>query len=123
MYHNSKNNGKASARYMFPVPAGAAVCSFRMETTSGKKVKAVVKEVSKAKKEYTAAVAKGKWAGLVEQLTGDGEYGIKQFWKNPDFHQCLSYLSALFRRMRTSRSLLRWVFPSCVPSRLDLKCL
>ena len=36
-------------------------------------VKAVVKERSKARKEFEQASREGKWAGLIEQLTGDGE--------------------------------------------------
>ena len=45
-----------------------------METADGRTVRAVVKEISAAKKEYQNAVSEGKWAGLLEQVTGDGEF-------------------------------------------------
>jgi hypothetical protein len=63
-----------AARYIFPVPANAAVCAFRMETADGTVVRGVVKELVKAQKEYKDAINKGKWAGLLEQVTGDGAY-------------------------------------------------
>ena len=62
------------ARYIFPVPANAAVCAFRMETGDGRVVRGIVKELVKAQNEYKDAVSKGKWAGLLEQVTGDGMY-------------------------------------------------
>ena len=73
VYANTEAIENTAARYIFPVPANAAVCSFRMESADGRTVRAVVKETSAAKREFENAVSEGKWAGLLEQVTGDGE--------------------------------------------------
>ena len=73
MYANDYLWQRTSAHYIFPVPANAAVCSFRMELGDGRCIYAIVKESSQAKEEFEAAVHEGKWAGLLEQSTGDGE--------------------------------------------------
>lgn len=61
------------AKYIFPIPRNAAVCGFRMETMDGRVVKSVVKEVEAAKKDFDIAMSQGKWAGLLNELEGDGE--------------------------------------------------
>ncbi|EJD34882.1 hypothetical protein AURDEDRAFT_176049 [Auricularia subglabra TFB-10046 SS5] len=67
-----RQNGQSSdARYIFPTPASAAICAFRMETSAGRVVRARVKELSQAKDEYEKAVAKDRWAGLLQEVEPD----------------------------------------------------
>lgn len=73
IYSNADVLQNAGARYLFPIPDNAAVCAFRMETADGRAVRSVVKEKELAKQEFKGAVKSGKWAGLLEEITGDGE--------------------------------------------------
>jgi hypothetical protein len=73
VFSNTSNRTDVSAQYVFPVPARAAVCAFEMKTQDGRVVHGVVKEKAQAKKEYDTAVSGGKWAGLVTEVTKDGE--------------------------------------------------
>ena len=79
VYSNSSALKNAEARYLFPVPANAAVCAFSMETAEGM-IRAVVKEKEIASREYENAVSKGTWAGLLEQVTGDGAYSSENLF-------------------------------------------
>jgi hypothetical protein len=45
-----------------------------METTNGQQIKAVVKELSQAQKEFDDAIANDQWAGILYQSAGDGEF-------------------------------------------------
>ncbi|KAJ7147390.1 von Willebrand factor type A domain-containing protein [Mycena filopes] len=54
------------ARYSFPIPVRASVCSFVMIKQDGTQVIGVVKEKQDAKKTYDAAVAQGQQASLME---------------------------------------------------------
>ena len=63
------------ARYVFPVPAHAAVCAFAIRAEGGKTITGVVKEKGLARREHEVAVRQGKLTGLVERVTGDGKYG------------------------------------------------
>ena len=60
-------------KYVFPVPASAAVCAFEMRTEDGRDIVAVAKEKETARKEYEQAVEDGRVTGLVEQVTDDGK--------------------------------------------------
>ena len=46
----------STARYVFPVPAQAAVCGFEMRTEDGRVVTAVAKEREAARKEFQQAI-------------------------------------------------------------------
>ncbi|KAJ7206043.1 vault protein inter-alpha-trypsin domain-containing protein, partial [Mycena pura] len=59
------------ARYSFPIPARAAVCSFAMIKRDGTRVVGVVQEKQEAKETYNKAVAQGQQASLMEQQTPD----------------------------------------------------
>ena len=59
--------------YVFPLPPDAAVCAFKAVIDDKKVIKGIVKEKEEAKKEYTAAIAAGKTAGLLEKEAADGE--------------------------------------------------
>ncbi|GJE93155.1 von Willebrand domain-containing protein [Phanerochaete sordida] len=59
------------AKYIFPVPARAAVCGFQMTAENGTVIKAVAKEREEARKQYEDAVQEGQTAGLVEHIRDD----------------------------------------------------
>ncbi len=65
-----------TAKYVFPVPAQAAVCGFEMRTQDGRVVTAVVMEKDAAKKEFRQAVQQGRMAGLVEHATDDSQWQL-----------------------------------------------
>ncbi|KAI0058597.1 hypothetical protein BV25DRAFT_1890952 [Artomyces pyxidatus] len=71
-FANTEENATKEAKFMFPVPASAAVCAFQMETSSGGLVVGVVKERSEAQAAYAAAVDAGsKMAGIVNWAADD----------------------------------------------------
>ena len=67
------NSPTSEARYVFPIPAHAAVCGFEMRKEDGQLIKAVVKEKEAAYREYVEAIQQGKMTGLVEHVTDDGK--------------------------------------------------
>jgi predicted negative regulator of RcsB-dependent stress response len=71
VYSNTSKLKNATAQYIFPVPANAAVCAFQMKSVNGRSIQAVVKKLDEARAEYEDAIANDQWAGLLQQLTGD----------------------------------------------------
>ncbi|KAH9830990.1 uncharacterized protein C8Q71DRAFT_862124 [Rhodofomes roseus] len=69
--NTNRSGASATARYVFPVPAGGAVCAFEMRTADGRVVVGEVKEAHRAEIEYKEAVAHNKFAGLLAQATSD----------------------------------------------------
>ncbi|EKM57246.1 uncharacterized protein PHACADRAFT_183721 [Phanerochaete carnosa HHB-10118-sp] len=65
------SDGLQKAKYIFPVPARAAVCGFEMTTEDGTVIAAVAKEKEEAKREHEQAISQGRMTGLVEQVTDD----------------------------------------------------
>ncbi|KAJ7223099.1 vault protein inter-alpha-trypsin domain-containing protein [Mycena pura] len=59
------------AKYSFPIPARAAVCSFVMIKQDGSRVVGIVQEKQEARETYNTAVAQGQQASLMEQQTPD----------------------------------------------------
>ncbi|KAJ7913090.1 vault protein inter-alpha-trypsin domain-containing protein, partial [Mycena leptocephala] len=59
------------AKYSFPIPARASVCSFVMIKQDGTRVVGSVLEKQEARETYETAVAQGQQASLVEQQTAD----------------------------------------------------
>ncbi|KAJ7657896.1 von Willebrand factor type A domain-containing protein [Mycena polygramma] len=59
------------AKYSFPIPARAAVCSVVMIKQDGTRVVASVLEKQAARETYRAAISQGQQAGLMEQQTAD----------------------------------------------------
>ncbi|THG97065.1 hypothetical protein EW026_g4879 [Hermanssonia centrifuga] len=59
------------AKYVFPVPARAAVCGFEMHTEDGRSITAVAKEKEEARREHEQAMQQGRMTGLVEHVTDD----------------------------------------------------
>lgn len=60
-------SGLTRAKYVFPVPARAAVCGFEMMAEDG----TVVKEKEEARREHQNAIRQGFMTGLVEHVTDD----------------------------------------------------
>jgi Vault protein inter-alpha-trypsin domain len=71
-YH-SKSQLSRDVEYVFPLPPGAAVCSFKAVIDDTKVIQGVLKEKEDAKREFKEAVAQGKTAGLLQQEHADGE--------------------------------------------------
>ncbi|GJE93149.1 von Willebrand domain-containing protein [Phanerochaete sordida] len=59
------------AKYIFPIPARAAVCAFKMTAANGTVIAAVAKEKERAQREHEAAISQGCMTGLVEHVTDD----------------------------------------------------
>lgn len=61
------------AKYVFPVPARAAICGFEMIAEDGTVITALVKEKEEAYIDFKEALHQGYMAGLVEHVTDDSE--------------------------------------------------
>ena len=72
IFRNSSEDATSRAKYVFPVPARAAVCAFEMHTEDGLVKKGISKESTQAKEEYENAIRAGVSAGLLEWVTDDG---------------------------------------------------
>ena len=64
----------SQAKYVFPVPARAAVCGFEMRTEDGRVITAVAKEKETARREHAQAIRQGRLTGLVEHVKDDGQF-------------------------------------------------
>ena len=64
----------SQAKYIFPVPARAAVCGFEMRTEDGRIITAVAKEKETARREHVQAIRQGRLTGLVEHVKDDGQF-------------------------------------------------
>ncbi len=60
------------AKYIFPVPARAAICAFEMETERGEVIRGIVEEKGVAAAKHKRAMEEGKVTGLVAWATDDG---------------------------------------------------
>ena len=76
VFINSSQTSTSRAKYIFPLPAHAAVCAFEMHTSGGRRIIGEAKEKSQAKSEHREALAQGKLTGLVENAADDGEREI-----------------------------------------------
>jgi hypothetical protein len=72
-FANPSNTATSRAKYVFPVPARAAVCAFEMRFAGGRVIVGVAKEKAQALEEYENAVRAGKSSALVEWVTDDCE--------------------------------------------------
>lgn len=70
-YVNHSDHPTSKARYYFPVPASAAICSFEMRTSKGRVITGVAKEKLQAREEHERAIASGRFTGLLEWVTDD----------------------------------------------------
>ena len=70
-------DGVPRSKYIFPVPARAAVCGFEMIAADGTIITAIVKEKEEARREHEAALEQGLMTGLVEHVTDDGRISLR----------------------------------------------
>lgn len=70
---NPSMTSTSRAKYIFPLPAHAAVCAFEMHTTGGRRIVGEAKEKSEAEREHKEALKQGITTGLVERVAGDSE--------------------------------------------------
>ncbi len=69
---NNSNVPTPRAKYVFPVPARAAVCAFEMQMEDGRVVSGIAKEKQKAAQEHRKAMREGRVTSLMEWATDDG---------------------------------------------------
>ncbi len=74
VFLNNLSSPSPRAKYVFPVPSGAAVCAFQMCTSDDRLIIGVAKEKNKASKEHKEAVLEGKETALVEWVSDDSAY-------------------------------------------------
>jgi hypothetical protein len=77
-YTNTSDTPTTRAKYVFPVPSRAAVCAFEMNA-DGHVIVGVSKEKSKAAEEHEAAIREGKFTGLLEWVTDDGQCSSRMY--------------------------------------------
>lgn len=78
-YANTSETPTNRAKYVFPVPSRAAVCAFDLEHADGRRIVGVAKEKVKATEEHEKAIQEGKFTGLLEWVTDDGNIFFKHF--------------------------------------------
>ncbi|EKM57238.1 uncharacterized protein PHACADRAFT_194803 [Phanerochaete carnosa HHB-10118-sp] len=71
VFYNPSIQWTPRAKYVFPVPARAAVCAFDMGTSTGRVIVGVAKEKEQAKAEHETAIQEGRTTALVEWITSD----------------------------------------------------
>ncbi|THU86021.1 hypothetical protein K435DRAFT_684502 [Dendrothele bispora CBS 962.96] len=70
-YYNPSDKPTPRAKYVFPVPASAAICAFELHTSDGRIVTAVSKDMQVAAQEHEQAVQQSKATVLLEMVTDD----------------------------------------------------
>ncbi|KAG8219177.1 VIT domain-containing protein, partial [Butyriboletus roseoflavus] len=70
-FYNPSDEPTGRAKYVFPLPANAAVCAFELELEDGSVIIGEVKEKEEAALTFTRAVEQGKPTALVERVTDD----------------------------------------------------
>lgn len=73
VYTNPSDKPTSRAKYLFPVPANAAVCAFEMHTANGRVIQGISKEKTQAQAEYEQANSEGRDAGMLELVTDDSQ--------------------------------------------------
>ena len=72
-FYNPSDEPTGRAKYVFPLPANAAVCAFDLELEDGSVIVGEVKEKEEAALAFDNAVKRGKVAALVERVTDDSK--------------------------------------------------
>ena len=72
-FYNPSDEPTGRAKYVFPLPANAAVCAFELELEDGSIIVGEVKEKEEAALTFTQAVQQGAVAALVERVTDDSK--------------------------------------------------
>jgi Vault protein inter-alpha-trypsin domain len=78
-FSNASELPTSRAKYVFPVPARAAVCAFEMHFADGRVITGVSKEKELAAQEHMAAIREGKASGLVDWVTDDCLFDHSRF--------------------------------------------
>jgi hypothetical protein len=76
VYRNESDERSPRSKYVFPVPARAAVCAFSMIREDRNLIYGVAKEKSRAAEEYEAGMREGKFSGLVNWVSDDGVFAV-----------------------------------------------
>lgn len=72
VFVNNSDAPTPRAKYVFPVPARAAVCAFEMQMEDGRVINGIAKEKQKAAEEHRKAIKQGRVTGLTEWAKDDG---------------------------------------------------
>ncbi|KAI0797305.1 hypothetical protein BC629DRAFT_1502878 [Irpex lacteus] len=70
-FHNPSPNATPRAKYLFPLPARAAICGFEMHTADDRLLLGKVKLRQQAQAEHEAALRQGKATALLDWATDD----------------------------------------------------
>ncbi|KAI0078065.1 VIT-domain-containing protein [Panus rudis PR-1116 ss-1] len=71
IFANTATEWSRRAKYVFPVPARAAVSAFEMRTEDGRVITGIAKEKEQATNDHEKAIKEGRRTGLVEWATDD----------------------------------------------------
>ncbi|KAF8887810.1 vault protein inter-alpha-trypsin domain-containing protein [Infundibulicybe gibba] len=71
IYRNPSEDSTGRAKYLFAVPASAAICSFKIRAADGRTMIGVAKEKEKAREEFEQSVAAGGMASLLDYVEDD----------------------------------------------------
>ncbi|KZV91279.1 VIT-domain-containing protein [Exidia glandulosa HHB12029] len=111
-----QNTSASEARYIFPTPANAAVCAFRMQTSGGRAVHARVKELERAKEDFESALAQDKWAGLLQEVAADAfVMSVGAIPRGEDVSFVITYVQELPQDESVKQ--IRFTFPTFVAER------
>jgi hypothetical protein len=75
-YTNTSETPTSRAKYVFPVPSRAAVCAFELKHPDGRIIVGEAKEKGKAVEMHETAIREGKFTGLFEWVTDDGQCSL-----------------------------------------------
>ncbi len=76
VFVNSSDAPTPRAKYIFSVPARAAVCAFEMQMEDGRVITGIAKENQKAAEEHRKAIRQGRVTSLMEWAKDDGTRSI-----------------------------------------------
>ena len=81
-FHNTSKFSTGRAKYVFPIPAGAAVCAFEMHTADNRVIVGEVKEKTKAQEDHEQAIREGNRTALVDCISGDSTCIVESYALN-----------------------------------------
>lgn len=76
VFTNPSDHPTPRAKYVFPIPARAAVCAFEMRMDNGHTIVGIAKERQQAATDHASAIRQGKATSLVEWVTDDGKASV-----------------------------------------------
>lgn len=72
-FYNPSDRPTGRAKYVFPLPANAAVCAFEFELEDGSVIVGEIKEKEEAAQTFTHAVEQERVVALVERVMDDSK--------------------------------------------------